>query len=282
MGGCRHGTGLQNLPYHLAMQPLPLRCPLPLTGRMVKQRHPDSTNPQLSRAVAPDSAPAGPSCASKEHGEGGSNSVSAGHCPQSASKEAAATGAAAGPRVLRLRRTPGEVQAQEGSSASPQLAQEGKSTESKDPQGPVINAAKPAPTRQRVSKLRRFLGLQVRGAGTPCGAAPWKCFWPCSDYGPPSRQHPCICVTGGPWCAPLVMTCVLAACPPQATFMFSGVWHILVFWYNTRVVSWRWALFFIIQVKHGWVQKEGMCTWCFGALNALAHSVLLGFGCPAC
>ncbi|KAJ9525612.1 hypothetical protein QJQ45_003377 [Haematococcus lacustris] len=33
----------------------------------------------------------------------------------------------------------------------------------------------------------------------------------------------------------------------QATFMFSGVWHILVFWYNTKVISMRWALFFIIQ-----------------------------------
>lgn len=35
----------------------------------------------------------------------------------------------------------------------------------------------------------------------------------------------------------------------QATFMFSGIWHILVFWYNTRVISARWAMFFIIQVR---------------------------------
>lgn len=35
----------------------------------------------------------------------------------------------------------------------------------------------------------------------------------------------------------------------QATFMFSGLWHILVFWYNTRVVSLRWATFFIIQAS---------------------------------
>jgi hypothetical protein len=35
----------------------------------------------------------------------------------------------------------------------------------------------------------------------------------------------------------------------QAAFMVSGAWHILVFWYNTRTISWRWAMFFIIQVS---------------------------------
>ena len=47
----------------------------------------------------------------------------------------------------------------------------------------------------------------------------------------------------------------------QATFMFSGVWHILVFWYNTRVVSARWCLFFVIQVR------DGACALCMGILN---------------
>ncbi|KAG2426899.1 hypothetical protein HXX76_012686 [Chlamydomonas incerta] len=33
----------------------------------------------------------------------------------------------------------------------------------------------------------------------------------------------------------------------QAVFLFSGLWHILIFWYNTRVFSWKWAAFFTVQ-----------------------------------
>ncbi|GLC62928.1 hypothetical protein PLESTB_001960700 [Pleodorina starrii] len=33
----------------------------------------------------------------------------------------------------------------------------------------------------------------------------------------------------------------------QAVFLFSGLWHILIFWYNTHVFSWRWCAFFAIQ-----------------------------------
>lgn len=35
----------------------------------------------------------------------------------------------------------------------------------------------------------------------------------------------------------------------QGTFLFSGAWHILIFWYNTHVFSWRWCLFFTVQVR---------------------------------
>ncbi|GIL53859.1 hypothetical protein Vafri_9490 [Volvox africanus] len=33
----------------------------------------------------------------------------------------------------------------------------------------------------------------------------------------------------------------------QAVFLFSGLWHILIFWYNTHVFSWRWCAFFMVQ-----------------------------------
>lgn len=32
----------------------------------------------------------------------------------------------------------------------------------------------------------------------------------------------------------------------QATFLFSGLWHIAMFWYMTRIFSWRWFVFFPI------------------------------------
>jgi hypothetical protein len=33
----------------------------------------------------------------------------------------------------------------------------------------------------------------------------------------------------------------------QATFVFSAVWHIAIFWYNTHVLCWRWVAFFSLQ-----------------------------------
>ncbi|EFJ48280.1 hypothetical protein VOLCADRAFT_91024 [Volvox carteri f. nagariensis] len=52
----------------------------------------------------------------------------------------------------------------------------------------------------------------------------------------------------------------------QAVFLFSGLWHILIFWYNTHVFSWRWCAFFAIQAPpHGTVVRiarsdMGVCT----------------------
>ncbi|KXZ44759.1 hypothetical protein GPECTOR_62g874 [Gonium pectorale] len=39
-----------------------------------------------------------------------------------------------------------------------------------------------------------------------------------------------------------------AATVIAAVFLFSGLWHIAIFWYNTRVFSWRWCAFFAIQI----------------------------------
>lgn len=33
----------------------------------------------------------------------------------------------------------------------------------------------------------------------------------------------------------------------QATFMFSAVWHLLIFWYMSRIIEWRWFVFFNVQ-----------------------------------
>jgi hypothetical protein len=45
----------------------------------------------------------------------------------------------------------------------------------------------------------------------------------------------------------------------QATFAFSGLWHLLIFYYATGLVAPHWFLFFSVQVTHSMILAAVQC-----------------------